>query len=1143
MFEFHISRYARDKYRFDQSIYQFTGNAILGDFNSARDFAHKINTYRDLIRFPEQAVRASDINALGLIDEILHALIAEYRTSVNPGALERVLQLLEGEFGTKAVSQILFQFTGNFPPVAVYQKDETVEGYLAGETEGYSHRVITLEELILLWLANGNPAFRPYDELFDDAAIEDQTTYLKMMDAIDRFFQQEPGFGPSQRSIIEVLRQPAKQHPDSLFSQLEYLLESFSSLLKKFNFRLLRSLDFLREENKPIFSGPGPVEMIEFQVLASEEAAEKYSKDSEWMPRLVLIAKNTYVWLDQLSKSYGREIRRLDQIPDEELARIAGWGFTGLWLIGLWERSEASKTIKHLTGNLDAVSSAYSLYDYTIASDLGGDAAYAALRDRAAAQGLRLAADMVPNHSGIYSKWVREHPDWFIYSDYPPFPSYTFSGRNLSADQGIGIYLEDHYYERTDAAVVFKRVDFNTGQVHYIYHGNDGTSMPWNDTAQLNYLNAEAREAVIQTIVNVARKFPIIRFDAAMTLAKKHIQRLWFPEPGHGGAIPSRSEHSLSKMRFDELLPVEFWRDVVDRIAVEAPDTLLLAEAFWLMEGYFVRTLGMHRVYNSAFMNMLRDEKNAEYRRVIKNTIEFDPEILKRYVNFMNNPDEETAIEQFGDGGKYFGICVLMCTLPGLPMFGHGQIEGFKEKYGMEYQRAYYDEKPNQGLVERHKREVFPLLHRRRLFADVEHFLLYDVYSGDGTVNEDVYAFSNRFGEESSLVLFHNKWGEASGTIHRTSPFAVKDQDGNAHTEQSSLGRGLGLPVDGSKYVIFKDQITGLEYIRSCAEIHDRGLRIDLGAFEYRVFLDFRMVEENEWSHYRMIMDYLDGRGVHDLETVKQEVILQPVLYPWKELVNSGFYSYYFETVANEPAESQDKSELQSQTRAKTLAVIEGIAGFLNIEIAADAVTANIVDLATESVRALPETSTQLEMAILLSWAFSHPLGLITSPDRYASQSRAWIDEWLFGKIIRDALSQFRADRYAYPLTVLLIGKDPNFWIAPSAYETLEKWLQDGETSRFLGVNRHQGVLWYDRNALILLIKWVQIIIEIAWSSPADFLADQVDTGINAGDILSEIKEASLIAGYQVNPMLNSLEDHISRHTEKTKIGEKNETD
>ena len=190
--------------------------------------------------------------------------------------------------------------------------------------------------------------------------------------------------------------------------------------------------------------------------------------------------------------------------------------------------------------------------------------------------------------------------------------------------------------------------------------------MPWNDTAQLNYLNPEVREAVIQTILHVARKFPIIRFDAAMTLTKKHYQRLWFPEPGTGGAIPSRAEHGLSREQFDRLIPEEFWREVVDRVAQEAPDTLLLAEAFWLMEGYFVRTLGMHRVYNSAFMNMLKDEENSKYRSVIKNTLEFNPEILKRFVNFMSNPDEETALTQFGKGDKYFGVCTMMVTLPGL---------------------------------------------------------------------------------------------------------------------------------------------------------------------------------------------------------------------------------------------------------------------------------------------------------------------------------------------------------------------------------------------------------------------------------------------------------------------------------------------
>ena len=275
--------------------------------------------------------------------------------------------------------------------------------------------------------------------------------------------------------------------------------------------------------------------------------------------------------------------------------------------------------------------------------------------------------------------------------------------------------------------------------------------MPWNDTAQLDFSNAEVREAVIQTILHVARNFPVIRFDAAMTLAKKHIQRLWFPEPGAGGAIPSRSEHGMPRAEFEAKVPEEFWREVVDRVAAEVPDTLLLAEAFWMMEGYFVRTLGMHRVYNSAFMHMLRDEDNAKYRQVIKNTIEFDPQILKRYVNFMNNPDEKTAIEQFGNGDKYFGVCTLLATLPGLPMFGHGQIEGFKEKYGMEFRTPKWDEQIDEGLVGGHEWKIFPLLHRRSLFAESEHFLLYDFYTPEGHVNEDVFAYSNRHEDERGL--------------------------------------------------------------------------------------------------------------------------------------------------------------------------------------------------------------------------------------------------------------------------------------------------------------------------------------------------------------------------------------------------------
>jgi len=74
-------------------------------------------------------------------------------------------------------------------------------------------------------------------------------------------------------------------------------------------------------------------------------------------------------------------------------------------------------------GNPEAASSAYSLYDYVIANDLGGEEAFEQLKHRAWQRGIRLASDMVPNHMGIYSRWVVEHPGWFLQSDYPPFPA------------------------------------------------------------------------------------------------------------------------------------------------------------------------------------------------------------------------------------------------------------------------------------------------------------------------------------------------------------------------------------------------------------------------------------------------------------------------------------------------------------------------------------------------------------------------------------------------------------------------------------------------------------------------------------------------------------------------------------------------
>jgi len=72
--------------------------------------------------------------------------------------------------------------------------------------------------------------------------------------------------------------------------------------------------------------------------------------------------------------------------------------------------------------------------------------------------------------------------------------------------------------------------------------------MPWNDTAQLNYLNPVVREAVIQTILDVARKFPDHPVRRSHDPWQNAITSgLWFPEPGSGGDIPSRAGLGLTR--------------------------------------------------------------------------------------------------------------------------------------------------------------------------------------------------------------------------------------------------------------------------------------------------------------------------------------------------------------------------------------------------------------------------------------------------------------------------------------------------------------------------------------------------------------------------------------------------------------------
>ncbi|MFW5814160.1 MAG: alpha-amylase, partial [Spirochaetota bacterium] len=368
-----MRRAMRDALGLDTAVFSIAGSVVFADLHAARSFAHDFESHRVASGHPDPSVRPGEIVAMGLLDEVMHHLLAMHREDRGNDLPGRTLDALERSLGRDALDDTIQSFCREFPPAAVYRGEQSLDDFLTERVDGLSGRERVIEEIVVLRLTNENPACRRYRELFDEQPLAERTAYQAFVAEVERVYADEPARDPgtqNRASIFDLLRAPARAHPDSLEEQLAYARDHWSAYTGKFLSRILRSMDVMREESKVHAdpgAGPPPAEVYRY-----EDADEKrFSADTEWMPGVVMMAKSTLVWLYQLSERYGREIDRLDLVPDEELDRLAAAGFNALWLIGLWERSPASRRIKHLSGNPDAEASAYALYSYDIAHEIG----------------------------------------------------------------------------------------------------------------------------------------------------------------------------------------------------------------------------------------------------------------------------------------------------------------------------------------------------------------------------------------------------------------------------------------------------------------------------------------------------------------------------------------------------------------------------------------------------------------------------------------------------------------------------------------------------------------------------------------------------------------------------------------------------
>ena len=288
-----------------------------------------MNQVRDVEKHPEQAVHAGALYAMGLIDEASHVLMARYREQFDPEVMTSALDWFAAQVGAEELDKMLLTFVEQFPGSSVMRGQETPRQWLAGATGGTPHRAAALEELLLLWTANRNEAFKPFEELFEDKTLAEKTVYRQVTQQLPEYFATRPLIplpGAKPVNLLDLLRAPAVGSPRSLSDQLALIRRLWKPLLGDSLERLLLMAgEILHEEELAIWmqfnpadarggaarpassSGPFGGEHAEVPTFGDPaHEYEKFSPDTAWMPTAVLIAKSTYVWLAQLSRQYGR---------------------------------------------------------------------------------------------------------------------------------------------------------------------------------------------------------------------------------------------------------------------------------------------------------------------------------------------------------------------------------------------------------------------------------------------------------------------------------------------------------------------------------------------------------------------------------------------------------------------------------------------------------------------------------------------------------------------------------------------------------------------------------------------------------------------------------------------------------------------
>lgn len=161
---------------------------VLSRINLSPDFNYPLiensRTLAAKLTDPPSPFSAGELSAIGLIEGYLRKCSLSVFNDLD--------EMLLSRFDTSGFNEIIASFLNSFPTPDVYKDQSVIDNYLFISTGNNSKRHLLYKSIILILIADTNPAIRAGDGLFTSPELRSAPLCKSFLSIIENYFSDQP---------------------------------------------------------------------------------------------------------------------------------------------------------------------------------------------------------------------------------------------------------------------------------------------------------------------------------------------------------------------------------------------------------------------------------------------------------------------------------------------------------------------------------------------------------------------------------------------------------------------------------------------------------------------------------------------------------------------------------------------------------------------------------------------------------------------------------------------------------------------------------------------------------------------------------------------------------------------------------------